>query len=370
MKKSFILITVLFFAFFISSCDIKQYRPNARGAFGEVIVVMDSTAFQSPTAEAIRSTFAHNMHTIPDAPQFMDLRFKYFSTQGQLENLKKWKNIIIAAPINGKGNTSKIIRGALAKNAEQAVKDGDRFYFIRKDVWYNNQWVLFLTAPNNKLLSKKIKQHGEQLTDALLHKEFERWRVQVYDDGERFKIEEHLWNEYGWKVRVKHDWSPHLDTTYTQNGFTQHFYTLQRISQENDRRMWAWWVNRPINVDTLSVEWIHNKRDEIWKQWFRGSREGDYVQTSSYRPVETDTLRIDGFPAYETQGVWRMVGDVMAGPFVSMTIYDSVNKRLFVIGFWQFGPSIDQRPYIRQWRAMLRTFESDSTFSAQQSAEK
>lgn len=366
MKKIQQALLLLFAVLFITNCNAGQYRADAVGTFGEVIVIMDSTAHQSATAEAIRSTFGHNIFTIPDAPRWMDLRFQSFSNNDQLERLKKFKNIIVAAPIDGKSNTSAFVRALLGKNAQKRVKAGKRFSFIlkNKNNWYDNQWVLILTAPSDSILARKIKQNQEKLTRPLLQKEFSRWVVQVYEDREREKIENHLWENYGWEVRVKHDWSSHLDTTYTEDGAKQHLFTMQRISDDNDRRFWAWWTKKPLNLDTLSVKWIHQLRDEIWKHWFRGSEDSAYVTTSHRRPFVTDTLTVDGHTTFETRGVWRMVSDVMAGPFVSMLIYDEDTQRLFMIGYLQFAPSVDQRPYIRQYRAMLRTFRSDSTFTS------
>lgn len=363
MKKSFYVVTGLVLTLFFASCDFDQYKPDALGTFAEVIVIMDSTEYESQTADAIRSTFGRNIYTIPDAPEFMDLLFRSFSTNNELERLKKLKNIIIAAPLDGEGNTSELIRALLGENAEQQVKAGNEFAFTLQDQWYDNQWLLILTAPNAETLAANIKQDGGRFANSLLQKELQRWIVQVYEDQEKFEIEEHLWNDYGWKIRVKHDWDPHLDTTFVQEGKTKHLFTMQRMTRENDRRFWAWWTNKPINMDTLSVGWIKDLRNKVWKKWFKGSEEGAYIATSTLRPVVTDTLKINGHLAYETLGVWRMVGDVMAGPFVSILIYDEQTERLFMIGFLQFAPSVEQRAFVRQFRAMLRTFESDSTYS-------
>lgn len=339
---------------------MKQYRPSARGAFGDVVVVMDSTSLRSPVADAIRSTFGQTIYTIPAAPHFMDLRFTSFSTQNELERIKKSKNIIIAAPIHGEGNTAKFIRALLGENAEQQVEAGHEFSFILQNQWYKNQWLLILTAPDAEALAKKIASEEARLTNSLLQKELDRWSFRVYDDKERLEVEEHLWDDYGWKIRVKHDWSAHLDTAYTENGITKHLFTMQRITAKNDRRFWAWWVHKPVNIDTLSTVWMNELRNEVWQIWFRGSEKDAYITTSTKRPTAIDTLLIDGHITYETLGVWRMAGAVMAGPFVSMLIYDERTARLFMIGFLQFAPSVKQRPYMRQFRAMLRTFTTDS----------
>jgi hypothetical protein len=52
----------------------------------------------------------------------------------------------------------------------------------------------------------------------------------------------------------------------------------------------------------------------------------------------------------------------MAGPFVNFTIYDKETSRLFMLEFAQFAPKYNKRRFVREFRAMLRTFESDSTW--------
>ncbi|HLR32659.1 MAG TPA: DUF4837 family protein, partial [Fodinibius sp.] len=68
---------------------------------------------------------------------------------------------------------------------------------------------------------------------------------------------------------------------------------------------------------------------------------------------------------YETLGTWRMTNDAMGGPFANFTIYDENTERLFILEFGQFAPKYDKRRFVRQFRTMLRTFSSDSTWQGQ-----
>src|SRR5699024_5554634 len=53
-----------------------DYRPKASGGFGEVVVVMDSTQWESATAKAIRNTYGKSMLTLPGPEPRFDLRFR------------------------------------------------------------------------------------------------------------------------------------------------------------------------------------------------------------------------------------------------------------------------------------------------------
>jgi hypothetical protein len=339
-----------------------DYRQKARGSFGQVIVVMDSTQFESETAEALRQTFGAWIQTIPGKPPRFDLSFRDFQSNAQLEQLKRFKNVIVAGPINDSTNVSKFVRALLSDEVEQEVKNGNAFAFPLEDKWYRDQWSMILTANSDSVLADKIMNSEETLVESLEQKELRRWTSEVYDRGEKIALGDSLWQNHGWKIRVQHDWVKNIDTSYTANGETNNFLTMRRPLPQNDRWFWAWWKNDVENADFLNADWINTKRDSLMEKWVRGTRDSSYVTTAYDRPHNTETLQLNSNTAYETLGVWTMTHDAMAGPFTNLTVYDSQTNRLFMIEFAQFAPKYDKRRFVRQFRTMLRTFESDSTW--------
>lgn len=355
-----IVFSVLIISF-LSSCS-GDYRPEAVGELGQAIVVMDSSQWQSATAQAIREVYSQGIFTLPSYEPLMDLRFRDFDNNEELERLRKQSNLIIAAPIDDSTNTAKFIRALLSEEVEQNVKNGNSFAFPLEDQWYEDQWSMILTSTSDSALARKILNSKKTLAEGLVQAELDRWTEFVYDKAEQIALEDSLWKNHGWKIRVQHDWRKHLDTTYTANGRINHFLTMRRNLPTNQRWFWAWWINDVPSDLSMSPQWINAKRDSLMRKWIRGSRDSSYVTTDyEHHAVLTDTLSLDGHPAYETLGVWTMVNDAMAGPFANMTIHDKENDRLFMLEFGQFAPQYDKRRFVRQFRAMLRTFESDST---------
>ena len=361
--KSLLKISLLVtFTVVFAACE-GDYRQKAVGGFGEVIVVMDSTEWESETAEAIRNTYGKDMFTLPSPQPKFDLRFRDFKNNDELDRLKKSKNIIIAAPINDSTNTSKFVRALLSDDVEQQVKNGESFAFPLNDKWYKDQWSIVLTAQNDSALAKQIVNSEQTLTSRLMDKEFERWEEELYDRGEQVGKADTLWTDYGWRMRIQHDWVTILDTTYTDSsGKELHFYRMNRPLPKNRRWFWAWWEEGVTDVSYLDNDWINAKRDSLMKRWIRGTRDSSFVTTEYRRPVETDDFTLNGDLTHETLGTWRMTKDAMGGPFVNFTIYDEETNRLFMIEFLQFAPKFDKRRFVRQFRTMLRTFESDSTW--------
>ncbi|MDZ7773351.1 MAG: DUF4837 family protein [Balneolaceae bacterium] len=358
------LITLIFAAL-LMGCG-GDYRQEAVGGFGEAVVVMDSTQWQgSATAEAVRQTYGQVIRTLPTYESAYDLRWENFNSQQELDNLKRNKNLIIAAPLEGEGNTAEWIRSLLGEEVKKRVRSGESFAFPFENQWYRNQWAIVLTSTSDSALAARINDSRDALVERLTDKELRRWTEEIYDRGEKTDIEDSLMTNHGWMIRVQHDWYKNLDTTWTENGQTQHIVTMRRELPENSRWFWAWWREdvSPAMVDSIDQTWINTRRDSLMRDWVRGTRPDSYVTTEYRRDVVTERLELNGNPAWETQGVWRMTGDAMGGPFRTMTVYDADSERLFILEFGQFAPKYNKRHFVRQFRAMLRTFRTDSTWN-------
>lgn len=346
-------------------CD-GDYRQQAVGAFGEAVVLMDSTEWKSETAEAIRETYGRGIETLPNYETLFDLRFVDFRNNEQLETIKKSKNLIIASPIDDSSNVGRFVRALIDDRVEERIRQGESFAFPLNDQWYRNQWAIILTSTSDSALAEKIRDTKESLVESLMKKEFARWKYDIYDRGENFALEDSLWKNHGWKIRIQHDWVKNVDTSYVADGNLNHVVTMRRPLPDNDRWFWAWWQDSVRSADFIDSGWINAKRDSLMEKWIRGTRDSSYVTTEYRRPVNTDTLQINGNLAYETLGTWRMTNDAMGGPFANMTIYDEDTNRLFILEFGQFAPKYSKRRFVRQFRAMLRTFEADSSWTSKQ----
>lgn len=342
-----------------------DYRQKARGSFGEVVVIMDSTQFESETANALRETFGGWIQTIPGKPPLFDLRFQDFKTNQQLDQLKRYRNLIVAAPITDSTNTADLIRALLSDEIERQVREGESFAFPLKDHWYRDQWLMLLSGESDSALARQIRNSKKTLTDNLVDKEIQRYTQEIYNRGEQVALADSIWQTEGWRMRIQHDWIKNIDTTYSANGQEQHFMTMRRPLPENDRWFWLWW-KEVDNANDIDDDWINTKRDSLNEQWIRGSREDSYVTTAYKRPHETEQFSYNGDLAFETLGVWTMTNDAMAGPFVNLTVFDEESQRLFMLEFAQFAPKYSKRRFVRQFRAMIRTFKSDSTWQKQQ----
>jgi len=354
MKLSYLLAPFAFFMLF-SACE-GDYRPHSIGAVDEVIVVMDSTQWNSETAMAIRETFGGLIETLPTPENRYNLTFRDFRNNQQLEQLKEFKNVIFAAPLDEETNVSRFINALLSEDVENRVRQGDSFAFPLTDRWVRDQWALVLTSTSDEELAENILNSEESLVGHLLEREFERRKDEVFRRGEQVAISDSLWDKHGWMVRMQHDYIQVIDSSNA--------VMFRRYLPDNNRWIWAWWKDDVENIDFLDTQWINATRDSLMEHLVQGERDGSYVTTDYRRPMETRELdRDDHLIAYESLGIWRMTNDFMGGPYVHFTYYDPKTERLFMVEYAQFAPRVTKRRFVRQFQTMGRTFQSDSTWN-------
>ena len=356
MNKFLLTVSIIGILLF-AACE-GDYRPMSVGQVDEVYVIMDSTDWNSKTALAIEETFGKGIETLPGYEPTYTLIFRDFDSNDELKSLQDLKNLIFASPIDADNNVSRLIQALLSDEVEERVRSGESFAFPLEDRWVRDQWVLLLTSTSDDELAEKIRNSESSLVGHLMEREFERREYEIFRRGEQTAISDSLWENHGWRVRMQHD--------YVQTVDTSNVVVFRRHLPENDRWMMAWWKKDVEGIGFLDKDWINATRDSLLEKYVRGTRDSSYVTTEyrSPRKVITSQMETDGrLIGYETLGTWRMTNDFMGGPFVNFTYYDPETERLFMIEYGQFAPSVNKRRFVRQFRTMGRTFESDSTWN-------
>ena len=353
IRKVFLLFISLSVFTFVA-CD-GDFRERAKGSINEVFVVMDSTQWESETGQAIKDTFGKLVFTLPNPEEYYNLTFRDIRSRAQLDQLRSMKNVIFVGSINDSSNVSAQIRAFLDEGVEQRVRNGESFAFPIKDQWYKDQYALILTSTSDSALAEKIRNSERALLGDILERELLRWTYDVYEKKEQTQISDSMWINHGFKVRIQHDYIPNVDTT--------DFMTFRRHLPQNDRWMWVWWKDGVKDINFLDDDWINATRDSLNQLYVKGNADR-YVSTEYRRPVETESFQQGRYLAYETLGTWQLINGARGGPFVNFTYYDPATERLFMIEYSQFAPSVRQKlRFVRQFRAMGRTFESDSTWT-------
>ena len=86
------------------------------------------------------------------------------------------------------------------------------------------------------------------------------------------------------------------------------------------------------------------------------------MATESRFGVEYTPITVNGKYCGVLRGLWKMVGDMMGGPFVSHVRLDEKNNRVVVAEGFVFAPETDKRNFIRRIEAALYTLRLPGEF--------
>lgn len=368
------LLAALITLILLSSCD-GDYRKSAIGPLGDLPILVDTThlaLFDSlgidRTLEITQSdlprvhyalieVFEHGLYASPGYERAYDTRFVSFQSSQDLDQLKRSRSLVIAAALEDTSAAGQFMNALLDEQVKQAVRRGEINYIPLKEKWFKDQLTILITAPTHAELAKYMLQNKERLVQDLEEVERQRYTYEVYKKKEQVELADSLWTEYGFKVRVQHDYMWNVDTT--------NFVSFRRYMPENDRWFWVSWLDGVKNVDQIDELWINSRRDALLKEYIRGTSDSSYVQTEYLRPIKFEETEVNGLQAWNVEGTWKMINGAMGGGFVHMTIYDPKQQRVYMTEYMVFAPSFRKRPYIRQFQAMARTFETNPDFFIQ-----
>ena len=162
----------------------------------------------------------------------------------------------------------------------------------------------------------------------------------------------------GFAVNVQHDYFAAIDTT--------NFIWLRRvINSESWRSVFVYYEDGFSPAD-LTPEWVVSTRDSLAREWIQGNV-GGWADVDERRALVSENIDfLDRF-AYETRGLWHMIGDGpdgtmieygMGGPFVNYSFYDQETGRVYMIDGMVFAPNYDKREFLRQMEVIAHTFRS------------
>lgn len=333
-----------------------DYRPEAIGQEGRVTVVIDSSQWSAEVGEALRDVLGSDIATLPAPEPAFDLRQASIRSPDQFEELQKFKNIIFVGALSDSTREAQFLRSVFSPEAQTAIQDGNTALVGRRDVWRRRQQVFYLTADTPSALANAIREDGSAIRDTFEVVTRERLYREMFERGRQPDLEEQLMEQYGFAVNVQHDYQIALDTT--------RFVWLRRVLPDTWRSL-AVYYEENADPATITPEWIYATRDSLTRLYMQGSVAG-WINIDYRRPLETERTDFLGHYAFETRGLWHLIGEEdgeevqygMGGPFLTYTFYDQPSGRIYMIDGMVFAPGFDKREFLRQLEVIAHTFRS------------
>lgn len=330
-----------------ASCERAK---KSYGVANEILVFADSTDWKE-LQQPLKKVFEKRILT-PQPEHLFDL--KYYPVS-ELSSHKRFKNLLLIGTVESSSQAGAMVKSMLTKDALEKVKEGEAFVFQKKEPWAKNQLLVVLAGRTMDELRDWI-ENNESLLYSMFHERlWNEMMEEMFALKEQKNIEKRLLKQYGWMVRVQHDYFVFKeDPEY-------HFVSLRRSYPE--RWLFVYWVDTE-DPSFLTPEWVLNKRDEIGRLYY----ENDRVNRDPAL-VTVDTVDFLGRRAIMIQGLWENDEKQAGGPFKSYAFYDAPTRRVYVIDLSLFRPGEPKEPILRQLDVIAHTFRTVADVKGRQAAQ-
>lgn len=353
------IFTFVFFFFLFSSCGSRENSNKstgkilqiAKGAPGEIILVIDSATYEGIVGDAIRKTFKGDIEWL-SRPQ-SQFTVRVIDPHKVNSVLRGSKNLVYVTVINDDGRGNRILRNNFTRESiEKIKKDPSIFMFTKQDEFARGQEVMHLFGLSPDILVQNLEENRDRIRDHFNKVELERTQKKLFSARSEKGIEKLIATKFGSKMKIPYGYEVAIEG--------DNFIWLRFLDPE---------VDRSITISyTEYTSQEQFKKDSIVAYRNRVNRKhifGDPENLNSYMVTEvdnfsifTDEVNFSGSYAVKTRGLWKTNNLSMGGPFLSYAIVDESRGRFYYIEGFLYSPGRQQREFVRELDAILQTFKT------------
>ena len=309
--------------------DVKKESRKARsvGGTSEILMVtQNDEQWNGQMGQAVRNFFEQEQYGLPQPEK--NFKVAHINLDALNDMFKKHRNLIIA-------KIDKDIKNPLVETQKN---------------WESEpQFVIRITASSPESWVRTFETQKDGLK--LLFDENERARFhEFFRPMTDPKIVSKIKNKFGVSMNVPEGY-------YVAADSDNFMWLLQR----NDKMDMSFVIYELPYKDTadLNPDNIIKVRDSIVKKYIPGPLDGSYMTTDKefIKPVFKTLPEFPSGYAVETRGLWNVVGDFMAGPFVSYSIVNPESNKIVTAEGWVYYPNKDKRDLLRQQESILYTLK-------------
>lgn len=325
MKKTNIVMLLITFLTLTSCIDEKKEirKDRSVGGSSEVLLItQNEDQWEGQIGQCVRDFFEQEQYGLPQPEK--NFRVTHINQDAFSDMFKKHRNLIIA-------RIDKDIKNPLVETQKNWMSEP--------------QYVIRITASSEESWVRTFESQEDGLK--LIFDENERARfADFFRPTTDYKIVNKLKERFGISMNIPEGYFIGID----EGDFMW-------IRKETDVMSMAFMIYELPYKDTadLNPDNIIRVRDSIVKKYIPGPIDNSYMTTDKefLTPV---FKKLPDFPAgyaVETRGLWNVVGDFMAGPFVSYSIVNPESDKIVTAEGWVYYPNKEKRDLLRQQESIL-----------------
>ena len=343
MKSSILILLILLSsAALLTNCSGDEYnesifKSNATGAPGKVLIILDKQFWGTPLEKAIIEHFQSDITTLPQPEKMFSLEIS--ARKSFTKELKKQHTIVIF------------------DIADKANNRNARLEEATKDMWSIGQVVYKFRASSQKSAIALFLLEVDQLI-AELNENSRNKLMREYEFKGNAEVVNQLSELQKLSISVPSDMT--IDENHTGFSWLKRFRTKFADNNKHEIQQGIIIYTYPyVDDSTFTLDYQIAKRDSVFKYAVPGPTEGSYMATELRFGMQPEFAQkmINGLYVFEMRGLWRVEGDLMGGPFLSISMFDEPNNRIVTIEGYVYAPHFEKREYLREMEAMIYSYQ-------------
>ncbi|MBN2413672.1 DUF4837 family protein [candidate division KSB1 bacterium] len=342
--KNFKLLLSVLIVIMIFGMECAQ-KGQSMGSLRNIVVLADSLLW-----EQVDDSVTPILSTEKYTPQPEKIFVLNRIDPGRIGELKKYSQILLIGTLDQQGVTKNLLDQLLPAGSKgrQLVENNERFFFQVKDPWSREQLLGVLVSNDLPTLLDNLKTDNKTIFDAFDQHVNSRVFNQAYYTYEQKNIEKKLMNQYGWSIRVPHDYVMTIDSSASR------FIWLRRTGPNRlIRDLFVYWES-VTDPSSLSKEWMLEKMAKVAKEYYKGY----YVYSDSLIKVEEELVNFYDNYSIKLEGIWQDDSLNVGGPFRSYAFYDETDGRIYLLDGSVWAPEQRKWPFLRQLDIIMQTFKT------------
>lgn len=337
MKKfmKFASLLMLLSAFMMQSCEPPQEK--AIGYDHVITVVCDDENWS--VCEPVLNETLGKIYT---TPRKENLYIFQRIDPGNLPLNIKNKNLLIITQLEVSSQVTGQVKSMLPDSTIKRVRGQKSGYYFREDAYAKGQALVVVIGKSYADLSDRLKANQDPIFNFIERKMYERNTDFVYRSGEQFDMAEKYHEQYGYYLRMMHDY----------------------VEVENTPGEQMVWLGRDFPYRWLTVSWsdpvdsldFETQLENLLRDTYT-NRIGSVKFNDDY--FSSESIWFNEYSAIRYYGLWESKEEVKGGPYIAYGFYEPVKDRMYLLSGIIHAPDKAKIPYIRQMETIFRTFDTE-----------
>ncbi|MBI9066308.1 MAG: DUF4837 family protein [Salinivirgaceae bacterium] len=326
IKLKFFIFTIIAITFM--SCNnrkvTKSLLPSASGRAGEVLIIMDKNQWQETPGQGFKKLLQEDTPGLPQSEPLFDV--VNIPQQAFSELFRIHRNIIIT-------NIS-----------PSAEKFGIN---VEYNKWANPQMVITIVAKTRSDFMEIFDENNQKILSLLFKAENVRLTKRYKKYAEQPIIK---------KVEQRTGVHLTIPKGYSYDVDTNNFIWISHETSQMIQGLFIYYYDYKDSTD-FTLDKLIKSRDKYLKLYVPGENRGSHMATELQVFPTFRSYKMNESYTAEVRGLWKVEGDFMGGPFVSVSQIDEKRNRIVTVEGFVYAPKYDKRNYVRELEAILHSME-------------